>query len=215
VLAVRDAANARALAGKRVASPQLGNTQDIALRVWLRQQGLEAGEGPAKVNVTPLANADILQLFKRGDLAGAWVPEPWGARLVHEAGARILVDERTLWPGGKFPATVVVASRRAIEGRRADVARVLRVHAALTRRWASAPEPFAAAANAEYGRLTGHPLPPAVLADAFSRLEPTTDPLAPALATQAEAARSLGYAPGGDVGALVDGALAAEASAGR
>jgi NitT/TauT family transport system substrate-binding protein len=97
VLVVRDARGPADLAGKRVASPQLGNTQDVALRTWLRANGLGTDGGPRGVEVTPLANTEIRSMFERGELAGAWVPEPWGARLVHDAGGRILVDERSLW----------------------------------------------------------------------------------------------------------------------
>lgn len=215
VLIVKDAKRAEDLRGKRVASPQLGNTQDIALRTWLRKNGLEPGEGPNQVHVFPLANADILQLFRRGDLAGAWVPEPWGARLVAEAGGRILLDERDLWPGGKFPTTVLVASRAAIEHRRADVVALLRVHVALTDRWRGDRAAFARAANAEYGRLTGHPLPEAVLDDAFARIDPTTDPLRGQLVEGARAARELGFAPEGDLAALVDTSLLEEAQGPR
>jgi NitT/TauT family transport system substrate-binding protein len=215
VLVVKDAHRTRDLLGKRVASPQLGNTQDIALRTWLKKEGLEIGEGPRRVNVTPLANADILQLFKRGDLAGAWVPEPWGARLVAEAGGKILVDERRLWPGGKFPITILVASRRALEARRDDVLSIVRAHVELTHRWRADRLAFARAANAEYGRLTGHPLPPAVVEDAFSRLEPTDDPAAGALVEQARQARALGYAPEGDLSEVVDSTVLRDARGAR
>ena len=204
VLVTREARSARELVGKRVASPQLGNTQDIALRVWLRQQGLRSGERPGEVRVMPLANSDIIGLFARGELAGAWVPEPWGARLVAEAGGHILVDERDLWPDRKFPTTVVVASRRALEGRRRDVVAFLRAHLALTARWKADPAAFARAANAEYGKITGHPLPDRVLQDAFSRLEPNAEPLTDQLVRGAQDAQGLKYAPPGDVSGLVD-----------
>ncbi|HET7752819.1 MAG TPA: ABC transporter substrate-binding protein [Anaeromyxobacteraceae bacterium] len=211
VLVVRDAKEARDLRGKRVASPQLGNTQDIALRTWLRRSGVEFGEGPEQVHVFPLANSDILHLFQRGDLAAAWVPEPWGARLVAEAGARILVDERDLWPHRQFPTTVLVASRAAIERRRGDLVALLRAHVALTDRWRGDQPAFARAANAEYGRITGHPLTDGVLLDAFSRLEPTLDPLRGQLVEGARASRELGFAPEGDLSTLVDTTLLDEA----
>jgi NitT/TauT family transport system substrate-binding protein len=210
-LVVRDARRAEDLRGKRVASPQLGNTQDIALRTWLRGHGLEPGQDEDQVHVFPLANSDILQLFKRGDLAGAWVPEPWAARLVAEAGGRILVDERDLWPGGRFPTALLVASRRAIERRRADVVALLRAHGALTERWRRDRAAFERAANAELGRLTGHLLTDAVVEDAFSRVEPTTDPLPDALVAGARAARALGFAPEGELSGLVDATLLDEA----
>jgi NitT/TauT family transport system substrate-binding protein len=215
VLVVKDARGPRDLLGKRVASPQLGNTQDIALRTWLKKAGLEIGEGPRRVNVTPLSNPDILQLFARGDLAGAWVPEPWGARLVAEAHGKILVDERKLWPGGKFPTTILVASRRALEVRRDDVVAIVRAQLELTHRWRADRLAFAQAANAEYGRLTGHPLPPAVIEDAFSRLEPSDDPTAAALMEQARQARELGYAPQGDLSELVDPTVLRDARGAR
>jgi NitT/TauT family transport system substrate-binding protein len=204
VLVVKDARRPRDLAGKRVASPQLGNTQDVALRTWLRKNGLAEGVGAGQVNVTPLANPDILSLFARGQLAAAWVPEPWGARLIAEGGGRILVDERTLWPEGRFPTTVLVVSRRTLEKRRAELDALLRAHLELTRRWETDAIAFTAAANAAYGKVAGKPLPPAVLADAFSRLEPVSDPLAPQLAEMARNAQALGFAPPGDVSGIVD-----------
>jgi NitT/TauT family transport system substrate-binding protein len=204
VLVTREARSPRELLGKRVASPQLGNTQDIALRVWLRHQGLRIGEGAGAVRVMPISNPDIMGLFARGELAAAWVPEPWGARLVAEAGAHILVDERDLWPDRQFPTTVVVASRRALEGRRQDVVAFLRAHLALTTRWKADPAAFARAANAEYGKLTGHPLPDRVLQDAFSRLEPNAEPLVQQLMRGAKDAQELQFAPPGDLTGLVD-----------
>lgn len=209
-LVVRDARGPEDLIGKRVASPQLGNTQDVALRTWLRGHGLSDREGPRGVRVTPLANPDILALFARGDLAGAWVPEPWAARLVAEAGGRILVDERTLWPEGRFPTTVLVASVRALTEQRADVEAFLRAHLELTGRWRGAPGPFADAANAAFATITGKRLGPGVLADAFSRLEPVSDPLARTLAETTAHAQALGFAPPGDVSGIVDARLLQE-----
>jgi NitT/TauT family transport system substrate-binding protein len=198
------------LVGKRVASPQLGNTQDIALRVWLKSQGLSMGERANQVRVFPLSNPDILGLFSRGEIEAAWVPEPWGARLRAEAGGHVLVDERDLWPHRQFPATVVVASRRALESRRADVIAVVRAHVGLTHRWRSDPALFATRANAEFGKLTGHPLSDAVLKDAFAHLEPTTDPLPQQLELSARHAQELGYAPQGELSGMVDPSILEE-----
>jgi NitT/TauT family transport system substrate-binding protein len=202
VLVVKDARAPADLTGKRVASPQLGNTQDVALRTWLRKNGL--GAGLKAVEVTPLSNPDILALFVRGDLAGAWVPEPWGARLVAEAGGRILVDERTLWKDGKFPTTVLVVSARALERRRPEVLALVRAHLELTQRWQRDRAGFARLANDAYGRRTGKRLEDAVATAAFSRLEPTTDPLAPQLVQLARDAQALGFAPTGEVSGMVE-----------
>lgn len=204
VLVVRDARAPADLAGKRVASPQLGNTQDVALRTWLRKHQLADGAGLKAVEVTPLANPDILALFARGDLAGAWVPEPWGARLVAEAGGRILVDERTLWKDGEFPTAVLVVSARALDRRRPDVLALVRAHVELTDRWRRDRASFARLANEAYGRRAGKPLPDAVAAAAFSRLEPTSDPLEAQLAQLARDAQALGFAPTGEVSGMVE-----------
>ncbi len=217
VLVTKGISDPSELKGKRVASPQLGNTQDVALRVWLKSKGLKVLDrpGPDGVAVTPLANSDILGLFQRGDLAGAWVPEPWGARLVAEAGGKILVDERSLWPEGKFATTVLVASRKALETRREDVKKLLRVHLELTRRAKGDKQKFAREANAAFGKITGKSLPEPVLQDAFSRIDFTTDPLAAQLATAAKNAHELGFVPSEDVSGLVDGSLLKELEAGR
>lgn len=210
VLVVRDARAPKDLAGKRVASPQLGNTQDVALRIWLRKNGLSDKGGPAGAEVTPLANPDILSMFARGDLAGAWVPEPWGARLVAEAGGRILLDERSLWEGGRFPTTLLVVSRRALERRGGDVVALLRAHVALTRRWGEDARGFGRLANEAYGRRTGKALPEAILSEALSRIEPTTDPLPAQLAQMTRDLQSLGFAPPGDISGMVDAKLLQE-----
>jgi NitT/TauT family transport system substrate-binding protein len=104
------AAEIAALAGKTIADPGLGGTQDIALRSYLKAKGLYSNGQPT-VNVTPLANADTLTLFKQGKIDGAWVPEPWATRLIQEGAAKTFVDEKTLWPQGNFATTVVVASQ--------------------------------------------------------------------------------------------------------
>ena len=89
------------LANKKIATPQLGNTQDVALRSWLGDNGLNAQEQGGNVQVLPTANADTLTLFQRGEIDGAWVPEPWGTRLIQEAGGELFLDEKDLWPDGQ------------------------------------------------------------------------------------------------------------------
>src|SRR3954447_24645851 len=95
------------LKGKVIATPQLGNTQDVALKKWLKANGLTAGDGPDAVTVQNIDNSKTLDLFKQGQVAGGWLPEPWSSRLV-DAGAKVLVDEKSLWPDGKFPTTVLI-----------------------------------------------------------------------------------------------------------
>ena len=87
------------LKGKKLATPQLGNTQDVALRTWLKKQGLSTNtQGGGDVQVVPQDNGVTLDAFKQNQISGVWVPEPWATRLITEGGGKVLVDERTLWP---------------------------------------------------------------------------------------------------------------------
>lgn len=214
VLVTRSAKSAAELKGKKLASPQIGNTQDIALRHWLRQQGLRAASEPgSEVQVVPMSNPDILGQYLQGAIEGAWVPEPWGARMVAEGGGQVLVDERDLWPHRRFPTTVIVTTKKVLETRKPQLAALLRVHVRLTERWRSDPTGFASAVNAAFGKLTSKPLPAPVLEQAFSRLEPSLDPESAALAQAAQHARTLGYLSMDDVSGLVDLSLLNEVRA--
>ena len=97
------------LRGKRIATPQLGNTQDVALRYWLGQNGLHTDTaGGGDVSILPQSNSQTLQTFKSGQIDGAWVPEPWATMLVDQAGGKVLVNEASLWPRGQFATTVLI-----------------------------------------------------------------------------------------------------------
>ncbi|KQQ99320.1 sulfonate ABC transporter substrate-binding protein [Arthrobacter sp. Leaf141] len=107
------------LKGKTLATPQLGGTQDVALRAWLVTQGYKTNvDGSGDVAINPTENAQTLKLFQDGKLDGAWVPEPWASRLVLTAGAKVLVDEKDLWDGslsgkpGEFPTTILIVNQK-------------------------------------------------------------------------------------------------------
>jgi NitT/TauT family transport system substrate-binding protein len=107
------------LKGKTLASPQLGGTQDVALRAWLSAQGYKTNvDGSGDVAINPTENAQTLKLFQDGKLDGAWLPEPWASRLVLTAGAKVLVDEKDLWDGslsgkpGEFPTTILIVNKK-------------------------------------------------------------------------------------------------------
>ncbi|MBN8230124.1 ABC transporter substrate-binding protein [Corallococcus macrosporus] len=205
VLVVKNVKTAAELKGKKLATPQLGNTQDIALRTWLKAQKLSlATDAGGDVQVIPISNPDILAQYLQGAIEGAWVPEPWGARMLAEGGGHILVDERDLWPDKRFPTTVVVTTKKVLETQRPRIAALLRTHVQLTERWRADPAAFATSVNAAFGQLTRKPLPAPVLQDAFSRLEPGLDPVPAALKGSAEHAKSLGFIPSDDIAGLVD-----------
>ena len=181
------------LSGHRIAVPQLGGTQDVSLRHFLAMNGLKPREKGGTVEILPVANPDILTLFKRKQIDAAWVPEPWASRLRTEAGAKTAVDERTLWPRNRFTTTVLVA-RQAYAAQYPNVVRdFVRVHAA-TVAWMNAHEKEAQTiANAELKRLAGKPLKPGVLEEAWSHVAFTVDPGAPSIEAFAEAAKDAGY----------------------
>jgi len=190
--------------GKRFASPQIGNTQDISLRTYLAQMGHLAKERGGTVEVLPMANADILTLFLRKELDGAWVPEPWGAILVHRAQGVILVDERDLWPDGKFATTLLVASQKLLETRPEWVQRMMNAHVKLTRWIQEHRQDMGAILNEEIAKYTRKRLDEAVLSDALSRLDVTVDPLESSLETFFERARVLGYLKTGNLKGILD-----------
>lgn len=210
VLVARTATKPADLDGKLVAVPQIGNTQDIALRRWLREQGLKPTSLGGTVQVLPQPNPEIMQLFRRGDIEAAWVPEPWASRLILEAGGHVLVDERDLWPNGRFPTTVLIATRKALEHRREDVKAIVRAHVELTRRAQADPEGFAARTNTAFKNLTTKSISGPVLKQSFSRLELTTDPMREQLVEVAAHSKLIGYIPNADLTGMVDDSLLRE-----
>ena len=181
------------LRGAKLASPQLGNTQDVALRAWLKQQGLEANlEGGGDVAILPQANAQTLETFRAGEIRGAWVPEPWASRLVLEGGGSVLVDEASLWPGGKFVTTHVVVRTAFLRERPALVERMLRAHVRAIDLLNAEPAQGREIVNAAIAKSTGKALPAAVIERAWANLAFTVDPLAASLRKSAQDATAVG-----------------------
>lgn len=181
------------LSGKTFASPQLGGTQDVALRYYLRQNGLKTDTEGGTVRIIPTANADILTLFKQGRIDGAWVPEPWATRLIQEGGGKVFVDERSLWPEGKFVTTLVVVSAKFLKTRPDLVKQFLRAHVEAAQFVASNPADAKKITNDEIARITSAGLPPVVIDQAFTNVAFTWDPYPKTLLEAANAAFALGF----------------------
>ena len=204
-------ATAADLKGRKIATPQLGNTQDVALRHWLGEQGLTSDtEGGGDVSIVPQANGEGLTAYASGQIDGAWVPEPWVSEYV-KAGAKVLVDETTLWPDGDFVTTNVLVRTEFLEQHPDVVEAFLAGHVAALAEIDEHPEAAAEAANASLQSLTGSSLDADVLASAFDAVEFTADPLPATLQASAEHAVSVGLldeskitAAGGLPGALYD-----------
>lgn len=181
------------LHGKRLATPQLGNTQDVALRAYLVANGLETVEHGGDVEVVPTANPQILDLFRLGQIDGAWAPEPWASRLIVEADGALFLDERDLWPGGDFVTANIIVRTGFLQDHPDLVRSWLEAHVAVTQWMLEHPEEAQAVVNAEIERLTGRGLGDEVMAMAWSRLRPTWDPVSASLRASAHAAFEAGF----------------------
>lgn len=181
------------LANKKIATPQLGNTQDVALRAWLQANGLKDRDRGGNVQVVPTANADALSLMQRGQIDGAWVPEPWATRIVQEANGRVLVDERDLWPNGDFVTTNLIVRTKFLQEHPDVVERLLRAHVKTSLWIADNPDEAKRLVNAGIKQVTGAALPDAVINAAWRNQKVTYDPLASTLRKSADNAFKLGF----------------------
>ena len=161
------------LAGKTVVTPQLGNTQDVSLKKWLAGNDLTG-----KVQVTNLENAQTLDAFKGGQVQAAWLPEPWSSRLVLDAGAAVLLDEKDLWPDGKFPTTVLIVRTQFLNEHPETVRAFLRGLVSSIDYANTNKVDAQAAVNAQLKALTGKSLSPEVTDRAWSNITLTFDPVA-------------------------------------
>jgi NitT/TauT family transport system substrate-binding protein len=187
-----DITSAAQLKGRTLASPQLGNTQDVALRYWLKQNGLTATkEGGGDVHIRPQENADTLTTFQQGQIDGAWVPEPWVARLVG-AGGKVLVDEKTLWPGGKYILTNIIVRTKFLDEHKDVVKKFLEGQVAANDYIHSNVAESQQAVSDQIGKLTGKPLDVKLIQKAWPSLEFTNDPVASSLITGAKHAEDVG-----------------------
>jgi NitT/TauT family transport system substrate-binding protein len=174
------------LVGKKLATPQLGNTQDVAPRLWLKERGLSANlEGGGDVSVRPQANAQTLETFRAGEIQGAWVPEPWATRLVLE-------DEHSLWPDGRFVTTHLVVRAKFLAEHPDRVAAVLRGHVRAVDLVNAEPARAKEIVNAAITKLVGKGLPAAVIERSWGNLEFTVDPIASSLRRSAEDVTAVG-----------------------
>lgn len=178
------------LKGRKVATPQLGNTQDVAARHYLTRQ---LGQPDAK-NVLPVANAEQASMMSRGDVDAVWAVEPWASRLVIETGAVVLAAEHDLWPKKEFNLTVVVTTPEFLKKHPDVVAKVLGVHRSWTKRLNEDPARYAVQLDDALAKLTGKKLPSGVVPAALKNVKFTDDPQDATLATMARWAYDLGFA---------------------
>jgi NitT/TauT family transport system substrate-binding protein len=189
----RGITSAAQLRGQKLATPSLGNTQDVALRYWLKGQGLTTTPtGGGDVPVTPVSpNSAAVLDFESGQIAGGWEPAPYDAEMV-AAGGHVLVDEASLWPGGQFVTTQLVATQKFIKADPAVITGLLKAQIQANSFIAAHKAAAETAANAELASLTGKGLSSSIVAAAFSQVTFTNNPIASSLITDASHAVAVG-----------------------
>ncbi|MCU1381043.1 MAG: aliphatic sulfonates family transporter, periplasmic ligand-binding protein [Acidimicrobiales bacterium] len=180
--------SAAELKGTKIATPQLGGTQDVAARYWLKTKGLKTTtNGGGDVSIVPQDNGQTLDAFKSHAIAGAWVPEPWATRILQEAGAaRVLVDERSLWPQGKFVTTHLIVSTKFLK-EHPDVVNQLLVGQIRANQYIHTnPKESKAAIDKGIERVTGKGIASKTIDAAWKNLDFTNDPIASSLQSSAD-----------------------------
>jgi NitT/TauT family transport system substrate-binding protein len=181
------------LRGATIADPQLGGTQDVALRWYLKSQGLKSDtSGGGDVHVLPQDNAQTLTAFKQGQIDGAWLPEPWASRLIVEGGGRVLVDERELWPQGRFVTTNLIVSTTFLKAHPKRVKALLEGLYSASTYLSANPDVGQTVTNDAVAEITGKKLAAGVVAAAWPHMTFTLDPLADTLKASADHAQSVG-----------------------
>jgi NitT/TauT family transport system substrate-binding protein len=192
VFVVRNASNINSVkdfGGKTFAAPGVGNTQDIALRHYLLVNGYNIAP-TGNVTVVDTSDANIVTLMEKGQVDGAWVPEPWGAILVADADAHIFLNEASLWPNG-FSTTELVVSTSFLQAHPDVVREVVAANLYETQWIQNNPQQAAVTLNDVLGNLTGGPIGLPIIQTAMTRLNFTDSPLETSVLQQAQNAFAL------------------------
>ncbi|HUB38708.1 MAG TPA: ABC transporter substrate-binding protein [Streptosporangiaceae bacterium] len=181
------------LKGQKLASPSVGNTQDVSMRYWLKQQGLTTtSTGGGDVPITPITpNSDAVLAFEAGKIAGGWEPAPYDAEMV-AAGGHVLVNEASLWPQGQFVTTELVATQSYLAQNPTVISDLLKGQIEANSFIASNKSAAETAANAELATLSGKSLKMPIVQAAFAQVHFTNDPIASSLITDANHAVAVG-----------------------
>ena len=157
-------------ANKKFGSPQLGNTQDVALRNYLLEHGYKTVENQGNVHILPAKNSDILTLFLKKDIDGAWVPEPWGERLIKDANGKLFLDERDLWPDGKFVTGLILVRTDYLKQNPDVIENLLKANVEETQWINDNKEEAIKTFNTELKKLTGQTIPEDVLQQSLDKV---------------------------------------------
>jgi NitT/TauT family transport system substrate-binding protein len=193
------------LKGKTIATPQLGNTQDVALRAFLKEKGFNTDvQGGGDVSIKPQENAQTLETFKAGQIDGAWVPEPWASRLVLEGGGKVLVNEKDLWPSGEFVTTHLIVRTKFLEDHPEAVKGLLQGHVNAVDYVNENTAEAKTVVNAGIEKITGKPLKQEVIDRAWTEMTFTEDPISSSLKESAKDAAAVGLLDPVDLAGIYD-----------
>ena len=179
--------------GKRIASPQISNSQDVSLRHYLASNGLKPVEKGGTVFVLNISNPDIYTLFAKGDIDGAWVPEPWATMLVEELGGVRLFNEEKLWPDEQFASVLLISRTNYLENNPEIIRNWVKSHEETVSWINSNPDKSKVIFSNFLKKYMGKSLPSKIIDESFSNLVITSDPIKNSVLTFAERADSLGY----------------------
>ncbi len=179
--------------GKTLATPQLGNSQDVAARIWLLENKLQPKVQGGTVDIIPLSNPDQVTMFKTKQIDAAWTIEPWVSRLEIEANGKIFLEEKTLWPEGKYVTTHLVVTRKFLKEQPDTVRKLLEANVQLTQMINSNKAKAAVILNEQIRKETSRALREDVIKRALDRVELTWDPIASSLDKQAQAAHTIHF----------------------
>jgi sulfonate transport system substrate-binding protein len=193
------------LKGKAVALPQLGNTQDVALRTWLKEHGLTTDTaGGGDVSVRPQDNATSLAAFKTGDIVGAWVPEPWADRLVTEGGGKVLVDEASLWPKGQYVTTQIIVTTSFLKAHPDVVQKLVNAQVASNDYIKTNTADSQSLVQQGIVKATGKPISGDLVIVSFKNIAFTNDPIASSLTKVNKEQKALGFPAADSLKGLYD-----------
>ena len=179
--------------GKRIASPQISNSQDVSLRHYLESHGLKSVEKGGTVFVLNISNPDIYTLFAKGDIDGAWVPEPWATILVQELDGIRLFNEEKLWPNEEFASVLLIVRTEYLENNPETIQKWVESHEKIVTWINSNPDKSKSLFSSFLIDYMGKSLPTKIIDESFSNITITSDPIKNSVIIFAERADSLGY----------------------
>jgi NitT/TauT family transport system substrate-binding protein len=192
------------LKGKKIGTPQAGNTQDVSLRTWLNKNGLHETKDGGDVTIVPEDNSVTLTAFESGAIDGAWVPEPWATRLQTEGGGKVLVNEKSLWPDGRFVTTLLMVKKEFLDAHPDVIENLIAGLADSIDLIRSNPAQAKELVAKGIDQITGKPLKAGVIDASFKELTFGLDPIASSLQTDAKNAEALGFLTSSDLGNIFD-----------